>query len=152
MWTVNILFVSYCPALIKKNVDIWAALCPIKEFSPCTCSWPKSPTGVMSHQVCRKSLCSAEVFLTMRPLCSSGCQSVCSRVLLTSNLHLNFRLMTFLSHFSRPLSFEDIMFEPHQRLNDSSYMTHIAPKVVLKHHLLPQLRPRTVKNASWLRQ
>lgn len=103
MWTVNICFVSYCHALIKRNVDIWAALCPVKVFSHCACSWPKSPTGVMSPQVCRKSLCSAEVFLTMRPLCSSGCQSVCSRVLLTSNLHLNFRLMTFLSHFTRPI-------------------------------------------------
>lgn len=125
---------------------------PCKGVSHCACSWPKSPTGVMSPQVCRKSLSSAEVFLTMRPLCSSGCQSVCSCVLLTTNLHLNFKLMTFLSHFSRPISFEEIMFEPHQRLNDSSYMTHIVPKVVLTHHLLPQLRPSAGNNASWLRQ
>lgn len=37
--------------------------------------------------------------VTMRPLCSSGCQPVCPRVLFPSNLHLTFRLTAFLSPF-----------------------------------------------------
>lgn len=62
--------------------------------------------------------------VTMRPLCSSGCQPVCPRVLFPSNLHLTFRLTAFLSPFSRLISFEEIIFEPHQRLTDSDDMTH----------------------------
>lgn len=62
--------------------------------------------------------------VTMRPLCSSGCQPVCPRVLFPSNLHLTFRLTTFLSPFPRLISFEEIIFKLHQRLNDSDDMTH----------------------------
>lgn len=57
-----------------------------------------------------------------------------------SNLHLTFRLTAFLSPFSRLISFEEIIFELHQRLTDSDDMTHTTRRAGFDgtRHLLPQ--------------
>ena len=74
---------------------------------------------------CTRRLCTElRAPVTMRSLCSSGCQPVCPRVRFPYNLHLTFRLMAFLSPFSRLISFEEITFEPQQTLTDSDGMTH----------------------------
>ncbi len=58
-------------------------------------------------------------------LCAVPGASRCALVYcFPSNLHLTFRLTAFLSPFSRLISFEEIIFEPHQRLTDLDDMTH----------------------------
>lgn len=80
----------------------------VKRFFPvpghCVCSWPKSPTGVLSAQFCRERACRSEVSVTMEPLCSSGLPAgVPAGVpscIFCSNLPLTFMMMTFPNHFS----------------------------------------------------
>lgn len=79
------------------NISMWAP----PPSCPSACSWSEPPTGVMSAQV--HGEWEPRTPVTMRPLCSSGCQPVCPRVLFPSNLHLPFRPTAFLSPFP-PLS------------------------------------------------
>lgn len=94
-----------CPVTLPAVVQSHQQVSCLPKYAGRVCAEPRAP-------------------VTMRPLCSSGCQPVCPRVLFPSNLHLTFRLTAFLSPFSRLISFEEIIFEPHQRLTDSDDMTH----------------------------